>query len=246
MTLPAAIAADAVYVTVPSPERNPPAARQPLSVKLMTVPASMSRCSTNENWSAPSAEAWMIAMSPCVRTVMVGALPSCCAPQRPLSDRQDCRRSTNARAAAARAIDAACARSRRAQCSSRIRPCRRPSRTPTRASLYPYTPFVAVANFGNVRRDFRSNCSSLSENTDRQLRPFLDGYRNNDNEAWRVTSCADTRIADGALEPLRQEVFGEAHALCEHHCMQRGVQRWRIASAAREKSGCSHEVCALH
>ena len=42
-TVPAAMAEGAVYVTVSSPARKPPAASQPLSVKLTTVPASMSR-----------------------------------------------------------------------------------------------------------------------------------------------------------------------------------------------------------
>src|SRR5262245_24403027 len=74
-TVPAAIAPGVVYVTVPSPDRNPPLANQPLSVKLTTVPASTSRRNTNVNASVVVVLYWTMAISPGSRLVAMAQSP---------------------------------------------------------------------------------------------------------------------------------------------------------------------------
>src|SRR5262245_21008961 len=74
-TVPAAIAPGAVYVTVPSPDRNPPLANQPLSEKVTTVPTSTSRRKTNVKASVVVVLYWTMAISPGSRLVAMAQSP---------------------------------------------------------------------------------------------------------------------------------------------------------------------------
>ena len=179
-------------------------------------------------------------MSPGVRTVDGGeALPVMLRAQRRCQIGRVVEYRRMARAAAARAIDAACARSRRARCSSRFDHADA-SWTPNPGiALSLYSLRCRLANSGMFFADFRSTVVHSERSTDRQLRPFWMAIGSNDNQAWRVVSCADTRIADGAAARSSRSVkrYSVEARLMRAPLHAAWRARWRIqVSRARNRA----------